>query len=222
MNPKYLNPLRILSFVGRRADALRTKRARAKRHAHMRARLGPVVRPYKANVGCGKEPFKGWINLDLDSESGADIIWDIKDGLPFDNDTCSFIYSEHFLEHLAIQEGVRFLSECYRSLQKGGVVRIAMPSAQELIQHYHENSWAQQPWLEKYGYAWIKTRAEYINVCFREWDHQWLYDSEELHRRFQEAAFTQIQDVSLGESQYPELRNRETRGESFLICEATK
>ena len=176
------------------------------------------------NVGCGKEPesFAGWTNLDLELDSSADIVWDVTDGLPFANDSCAFIYCEHFLEHLPVQDGVRFLAECHRSLQKGGVARIGMPSAQELVRHYHENNWAQQPWLEKYGYTWIKTRAEYINICFREWGHQWLYDLEELERRLREAGFDRINKAGWGESEHPELRNRETRKETLLICEATK
>jgi len=160
--------------------------------------------------------------LDLDPRARADFLWDVIEGLPFANDSCSFFYSEHFLEHLPIQNGVRFLSECYRSLRKGGVVRIGMPSLEETVRHYYENVWATQPWLEKYGYKWIKTRAEYININFREWGHQWLYDGEELHRRLGEAGFTQITDVAWGQSQYSELANRETRNETLLICEATK
>ena len=97
-----------------------------------------------------------------------------------------------------------------------------MPSAQELVRHYYENTWASQTWLQKYGYAHVKTRAEYVNVCFRDWGHQWLYDLEELERRLREAGFTQIESVKWGESKYPELRNRETRNETLLICEATK
>lgn len=220
--PKNLNPLRVLISLGRRANAFAAKRTRKKRFARAKAWLSQSARlPLNVNVGCGNEPFPGWTNLDLDPGSRADILWDVTDGLPFADDSCAFIYSEHFLEHLPVQEGIHFLRECHRSLQKGGVVRIGMPSAEELTRHYYENDWARQPWLEKYGYTSIKTRAEYINVCFRDWGHQWLYDTEELHRRLQEAGFTQIENVAWGASKYPELCNRETRNETLLICEAT-
>lgn len=84
------------------------------------------------------------------------------------------------------------------------------------------NDWAQQPWLEKYGYTRIRTRAECINIGFREWGHQWLYDAEELDRRLREASFTQMAPAAWGQSNYPELRSRETRKETRLIMEATK
>ena len=61
-----------------------------------------------------------------------------------------------------------------------------------------------------------------LNMIFRGWGHQWLYDREELHRRLKEAGFRNIRDVEWGESQFPELRNRETRKDSLLICEVQK
>src|ERR1019366_3932000 len=128
---RYLNPVRVLIGVGRRADAFKQRRAKARRYANAKAWLKRAIPPIKMNIGCGQEPFQGWLNLDLDPETKADFLWDITDGLPFDNDSCAFIYSEHFLEHLPIQDGVRFLAECHRSLQRGGVLRIAMPSLQE-------------------------------------------------------------------------------------------
>jgi predicted SAM-dependent methyltransferase len=223
MFPKRFTPLRILTGLGRRANAYSARRAKAKRLATAQAWLrDSATHPLKVNVGCGNEPFDGWANLDLGPQTRADFLWDITDGLPFADNSCAFVYCEHFLEHLPVQDGLRFLVECNRSLKERGVVRIAMPCAQELIRHYHEDVWASQPWLQRYGYSSIKTRAEYINVCFRDWGHQWLYDLEELERRLREAGFTQIESVAWGESTHPELRARETRNETLLICEGTK
>jgi len=97
-----------------------------------------------------------------------------------------------------------------------------MPCVQEVARQYYENTWTLQPWLRKYGYGWIKTRAEYINITFRDWGHQWLYDFEELDRRLREAGFIHIERAAWGESKYPDLRKLETRDETLLICEATK
>ena len=216
------SPLRVLAGVGRRATALTSRRAKAQRLAAARAWLRASPPPYKVNVGCGNEPFQGWANLDLERETRADFLWDITDGLPFPDNSCAFIYCEHFLEHLPVAAGVGYLAECYRCLQPGAVLRIGMPSAQALIGHYYEDTWAAQPWLQKYGFSHIKTRAEYINICFREWGHQWLYDMEELQRRLRDAGFTNLTTPAWGESAHPELRARETRVETLLIAEATK
>ena len=222
MKSKYLDPLHVLIGIGRRAEALRAKQFKGKRFADAKAFLSRTSFPLKVNVGCGNEPFPGWINLDLDPGVRADIQWDVTDGLPFPDDSCAFLYSEHFLEHIPVQQGVQFLTECRRSLQPGGVVRIGMPCVHDVVRQYYENIWAKQPWLEKYGYTWIKTRAEYINIGFRDWGHQWLYDLEELERRLREAGFNRIESAGWGESKHPELAKRETRAETLLICEATK
>jgi predicted SAM-dependent methyltransferase len=177
----------------------------------------------RLHIGCGDNYFAGWVHLDMNPLlPNVDALWHSSDGLPCATGTCEFIYSEHFLEHLSVAEGQQFLSECYRALRPGGVVRIAMPDLRESVAQYYENRWREQPWLEKYGYAWIQTGAEYLNIAMRDWGHQWLYDREELRRRMRDVGFTTIHDCDWGVSAVPELCQRETRRETTLICEATR
>lgn len=49
--------------------------------------------------------------------------------LPFEDGKFSHIYSEHFLEHLFLDESIELLKECYRVLSPGGFVRIVVPDA---------------------------------------------------------------------------------------------
>ncbi|WP_199192350.1 class I SAM-dependent methyltransferase [Chlorogloea sp. CCALA 695] len=180
--------------------------------------------PYKLNVGCGSNKHIGWLNLDLEGDPNiVDIFWNAAQKFEFMNDnSCSLIYSEHFLEHLPIDQGVNFLAECYRLLENGGSLRIAMPSLEYVIAKYNSEDWHSQDWLTWPEYQFIKSRAEMMNICFRWWGHQWLYDCEELHRRLYEAGFEKVKDLSWGYSDVPELQNRETRKDSLLICEAQK
>jgi predicted SAM-dependent methyltransferase len=185
--------------------------------------LAQFERPYRLNLGCGEIRFEGWINIDLEAPTGkADLEWDLTFGIPCDDSSCRLLYCEHFLEHLTVEQGLFFLRECRRVLQPGGVLRIAMPSLDEIIRKSCCGDWREQDWLSWPGSRFIQTRAEMLNICFRWWGHQWLYDREELHRRLQEAGWEQITDVCRGESDVPELRNRETRADSLLICEARR
>jgi len=59
--------------------------------------------PLKLNIGCGTVKFPGWINIDI--ETNADLVLDIRRGLPFDNNSVDFIYCEHFIEHISYKEG---------------------------------------------------------------------------------------------------------------------
>lgn len=178
--------------------------------------------PYQLHLGCGLIRFDGWINIDADQGSVADIIWDLAKGIPVADSSCALIYSEHMLEHLTVEQGRQFLIECHRALQTGGTVRIAMPSLDVLVEKSHSGKWREQDWLMWPEYQFVQTRAEMMNMFFRAWGHQWIYDTEELHRRLREAGFSKITNAEWGRSSISGLNGRETRKDSLLICEARK
>ena len=55
--------------------------------------------------------------------------WDCNSKLDFQDDTFSFVFSEHFFEHLWANEAHALFLECYRILMPGGVLRISVPDA---------------------------------------------------------------------------------------------
>jgi len=175
----------------------------------------------KLHIGCGDVYFDGWVNIDIESEK-ADKKHDMRRPLLYKDNSVDFIYNEHFIEHATIEEAVKILKVFYRVLKLGGVLRIATPDLDYLIEKYISPSWKNQDWIETYGYQWIQTRAEMLNICFREWGHQYLYNAEELERRLKQAGFEKIYLQKWNESKYTELANRETREDSKLIFEAVK
>jgi len=177
--------------------------------------------PHKLHLGCGQVYLPGWVNMDSDRTlAQVDCYWDADQGLPFGDESCSHIHSEHFLEHLTVPQGLQLLAECHRVLIPDGILRIAMPSLEGAVQAYLSPNWRDQPWLKDYPF--IQTKAEMLNICFRGWGHQWLYDREELYRRLHQVGFLEIWDAAWGQSDTPTLANLETRPESSLICEARK
>jgi predicted SAM-dependent methyltransferase len=179
----------------------------------------------KLHVGCGRNYFTGWINIDNNSDHNIDKLdlnLDLRVPLPFDDGSADFIYNEHFLEHLTVAEGLRTLSEFRRVLKPNGVLRVAMPDLDDVVRQYFDPDWREQKWLHKYGYTYVKTPAELINLNFREWGHKYLYNREELKRRLMEAGFVTVHFKNIYESDYEALKNLETREESLLICEAIR
>jgi predicted SAM-dependent methyltransferase len=217
LKPLLLPSLRIARRAGTSVmDAIATRRARA--------RLRDFSKPYKLNVGCGSVRFEGWVNLDENPRlPTVDLVWDLRRGLPVADGSCELIYCEHLLEHLRVEDGLRFLRACWRALRVGGLLRVAMPSLDFLLEQATPERWRDQDWLKwsKLG-STVQTRAEMLNVAFRAWGHQYLYDREELHRRLGESGFTNIVDCQRGESDHPDLQNRETRKDSLLICEVRR
>ena len=100
-----------------------------------------------------------------------------------------------------------------------------MPDLEMSVKNYMNKNYLSENKvsLKKYGLNFIKTNAEALNIDFRWWGHQWLYDWEELERRLKEAGCIKIKKCKLNKSEHSELQNLETRGEaSNLIAEIVK
>lgn len=179
----------------------------------------------KLNVGCGTDYKKGWINIDNNSDNNIkklDLNWDLRKPLPFADDSVDYIFNEHFIEHLTIDESQAIIKDLMRVLKPGGVLRIAMPDLAETVDSYLNLPINKDPVIKKFKLTYIKTKAERINIAFREWGHRWLYDAEELERRLKQAGCKHISQCKLGESTHQSLRGLEIRDESTLIMEVTK
>jgi len=178
------------------------------------------------HLGCGTVHLAGWVNIDLASrarelERPPDLNLDVRRGLPFPAGAARLVYHEHLMEHLTIDEGTRCLRDWLRVLEPGGVLRIATPDLEYLVERYR-GSWREQSWLALPEYAFIRTRAEMMNVAFRWWDHRYLYDGEELERRMREAGFGEVRRCAFRESAVPQLAALETREDSKLILEGVR
>lgn len=160
--------------------------------------------------------------MDLCRTPAVDMIWDLTAPLPFPDNSCEAIYSEHVMEHLTVAEGVALLTSCRHVLKPGGVLRIAMPSLNALINEAHDGTWRNQEWLTWPQFRFVKTRAEAVNMGFYCWGHKWRYDKEELYRRLNEGGFNTIRDCEWRQSCVPALCGLEVRKDSKLICEAIK
>jgi predicted SAM-dependent methyltransferase len=172
------------------------------------------------HIGCGDTYFAGWINIDNDS-SKADLLNDVSISLPFKNDCVDYIYSEHFVEHITVEQAIHFFKESHRVLRPNGVMRVATPNLRYVLFKYFF-FWKRQEWIQKGQYDFLKTKAEMINLAFRGWGHQYLYDLEEITRRLRQAGFLKVSRKRWNASKYAELRNREYRKDSKLIVEAIK
>src|SRR6266850_3689498 len=84
--------------------------------------------PYRLHFACGKVHLPDWVNIDQQVDPDiVDVSWDLRRPLPLAHGSAEFIFHEHFLEHLTVQEGLALLRECHRLLMPGGVLRVAMP-----------------------------------------------------------------------------------------------
>jgi predicted SAM-dependent methyltransferase len=174
----------------------------------------------KLHLGSGKEILEGWINIDMLDIAHPDYVtWDLAGGLPsfYKDESVDFIFSQHFLEHLTRSQALALLSDCYRKLKPGGVMRIVVPDLAEVVRRYNKNN----VYADKGGYS-PKNRCEMMNDAFHKWGHKYMYDFAELHELVREAGFNSVYWPHHRASKHPELCFLESRSETDLRCEVTK
>ncbi|MEK7070888.1 MAG: methyltransferase domain-containing protein [Patescibacteria group bacterium] len=89
------------------------------------------------HLGCGPANDPRWINVDLLCLSHIHYIQDISKLDNFPDDTADLIYASHALEHIGRRALLGVLSEWRRVLKPGGVLRIAVPDFDYLINIYN-------------------------------------------------------------------------------------
>jgi predicted SAM-dependent methyltransferase len=192
-----------------RAEAMRTA---------ARRRLNAAPRPLRLCLGSGHAPIPGWVNVDF--EPPADVLVDLRYGLPVDDGSVDAIYSEHLVEHVPLEGAESMFREWRRAIAPSGVVRIATPDLERLITDYRGDWRSRHDWINWPEYAYIDSPVRMINVAMRDWGHQYLYDYEELAFRLHGAGFSDVRRLAIGESDDPALRQLETRADSALVVEA--
>jgi predicted SAM-dependent methyltransferase len=80
----------------------------------------------KIQFGCGENRLDGWVNHDIDLDV-------TKPPYPFPYLSADRIHAEHLGEHLTGPELLNFLTECYKILKPGGVMRLCCPVIKEMM-----------------------------------------------------------------------------------------
>ncbi len=111
------------------------------------------------NLGCGNHYHPLWTNIDFSSTGPGVIAYNLLDGIPYDDDSFDVVYHSHVLEHFPKNKALPFISECYRVLKPGGIIRIAIPDLEQIIRCYLNilNDLSQAPDSEELSnnYNWI-------------------------------------------------------------------
>lgn len=103
----------------------------------------------KLNLGCGDVKKEGYLNIDL--YGSPDLIHDISQPLPFEDNSIDEIYASHVVEHLSRDEWKRAKKDWVRVLKNGGKIEIICPEIDQCLANFVTNYRGQ-----KWGY-WIAT-----------------------------------------------------------------
>lgn len=98
----------------------------------------------KLDIGSGNWKFEGYETLDNDPIVGADIVADLTDSIPVEDNTYDEIRCHHILEHIDTKYKVKVMAELYRILKPGGILDIEVPnwdSEQAIQDPTHVSFW---------------------------------------------------------------------------------
>lgn len=93
----------------------------------------PAEKGINLHLGCGDYWYEGFINIDHATLGGTDMVWDLREKLPFNDNTVSMIISHDFIEHFTPGEVDMMLEDWKRVLIDEGMVIAVVPDIEELM-----------------------------------------------------------------------------------------
>ena len=157
----------------------------------------------KLHLGCGPLALPGWVNIDNQRYPGVDKVLDLRKGLPYKD--VSFVFAEHFIEHLPYDDALKLMRESRRVLRDDGVLRLSTPNLDWVwVTHYRLDAPDDQQ----------VAACFYLNRAFHGWGHQFLYNERTLTATLRDAGFANVKRVAYGESEHAELRGLERHEKS--------
>lgn len=186
--------------------------------------------PRKIQYACGLNVFEEWLNVDFFDDA---LIWNfvhlggvprnVAEGVyklnllerhPFPDNHFDYAFCEDFVEHIQQKDAILFLSEVYRTLKPGGILRLSTPGL-DGVMSLHFNKPDYESILENQESAYTR------------WGHVHFFTHESLKTMASFLGYREYQSRSYGKSCHKELESLETRAEQSeykinLYAELTK
>lgn len=165
---------------------------RAPRHGVHYVQLGPGQKNY----------LPGWINVDANMFTGKCDVWaDLRNRLPFKDQSITAMYSHHVVEHLPDLKA--HFREVFRCLQPGGVYRVGGPHGENAIHRFIQNDIS---WFSDFPDKRSSIGGKLENFIFCRQEHLTILTQSFLEELLIDAGFTQLQlRAPIKETGYPEI-----------------
>jgi predicted SAM-dependent methyltransferase len=157
----------------------------------------------RISVGSSGAHVPGWISADIERDrDGRCLRMDATEPWPFRDGAAEAIVLEHVLEHIDPDEAPGVLSEAFRVLAPGGVVRTSLPGLDGLVQAFLDRDPEVLEAHRRHGYQ-ARTHGDMLNNYAYMWGHRHLWDFESLRVRLEDAGFRDVEQASFGVSRHP-------------------
>ena len=145
----------------------------------------------KLHLGCGDDYIENMINVDGNIRRQKECWLDLRNKLPYPENSASLIYCSHTLEHLFPYDAIALLKEMHRVLAPDGVVRLAVPSFERclaILAGSDSSTWPRD---------FENPQSQVLNYLFCDGQHKYGYCYDNLSKFCEEAGFSRIENYSL-------------------------
>lgn len=91
----------------------------------------------RVNLGSGRDYKEGWVNVDVDQSVKVDVVADLSQRFPFNDNSVDELLASDILEHFTKEDGIIFLKECHRVLKIHGKLTIRTHNIFQIFQQFH-------------------------------------------------------------------------------------
>lgn len=156
-----------------------------------RAFRAPTSGTIKVHLGPGQQNYlKGWINVDANFITAKCDVWaDLRNKLPFRDNTVSAFYSHHVIEHLPDSLLMYHFQEMYRCLKVGGTFRVGGPNGDYAIRKFVEGD---KSWFIDFPDSRESIGGRFVNFVFCRGEHLTLLTASYLQEIAGAAGFADL------------------------------
>lgn len=140
--------------------------------------------------------------------------------LPFEDGSAEVVHCSHTLEHLRKQDAIDLIRDCYRVLEPGGVLTLAVPDMDIFINAHLSNNWS---WANEAALA-----LQNMNQCLGgefdkddPWAHKFMWCWESLAHILEKSGYVEIErhghDDSRHKHLFPNAYNVDFAGCSLYV-----
>jgi SAM-dependent methyltransferase len=192
-----------------------------------RRALASAERPLKLEIG-GLLPRQGWVITNVNAVTRN--YMDATTRWPIEDSAAAYIFSDNVIEHIPLDAGRTMLSEAYRVLQPGGVIRLVTPDIRKHVELYLAGAASVEGDVAKeyrdMGLV-VEHSIDLIRIPIGSFGHHegYVYDFEILEHELKRAGFHSVVLCEMGESEHEALRGidfRLAQEGAQIVVEATR
>lgn len=211
----------------------------SKRNQKYLAKRISEIKLNKLHVGCGNILLDDWLNITFDPKEIYGVIENrankhllninITKGFPCSSDSIDTIAAAHFIEHIDLNDCIKFCSEAFRVLRKGGVIRLSCPDLEIYARNYVNGNMGFYKNEEITRACTFKSATTPGQIfAAKAYDsggaHKWFHDFSSLEKVLSESGFYKVKKCTRLQSTIPEVGKFELPGREIetLYVEAIK